>query len=1289
VARATGRALLLTAFLGLGALPGHGGEPAIVIDGLFDDWRYGSAVLDPAETAGTDVDLRRIQFRSDAAAIYLLLEYETEILQQGLDGTAMLLLDADNNAATGATEHGVSGVDLVVEFSPPDPRWKTGSRGVALRSVGTPGGPAGERLTTYELGMIGAPTHASKRFELRLERGHSLPGTAELFADTGVRGRFVYLTPDGETGDRSGLFEFTLSAGQAEVLEIVTETDPLARAPGTDFRLLSWNVSAEAIFRERDRFRRIFAAVQPDILLFDEAPATATAEAVLALVDHLPVPEGHAWQTVIGPGGGRQHAVVTSHHPVSIQPTLERVGYPETFPAYLEGIGRPRSQQDLRNAATDGVSTAGMVVEIDGRRLLAMPLDLQCCGRTEEPEDQIREIQAQAIRNALRAAVPEADLDGLIVAGDLNLVGNRRPLDLLTEGLDLDGSDLASANALQLDGYSNATWGFRGAFPASRLDYVFFGDSTLEALNAFVFDARDLDAHWRGVHAVEAEDVRASGHLPVVVDMRWRPDGPYTLLGALTLEEKASLITGRSSWETQPIARLGIPAAWMTDGPVGLRKSTGQADPANEPATCFPSASAMAATWNPDLIEQVGAGIGAEAAAHRVSLLLAPGLNIKRHPLGGRNFEYYSEDPLLSGRTAAAFVRGVQSRGVGATLKHFAVNNQEYRRMVIDARVDERTLREIYLRGFEIAVRESRPAAVMTAYNRINGTAASESHELLTAILRGEWGFDGLVVSDWGAVDDIAAALAAGLDLEMPGNPLSPAHVVEAVRSGALEEAALDRAAEAILRLAERQREIEASPQADYSQPNHSLAREVAIESMVLLQNSGILPLDPSRGAIGIVGRLAFAPRIQGIGSSGMNPTRLDEPWTHLKQLGQADGYELDAWQVTYAESALTEPQQVDLDAFLTAQDQVVVFAGQPASHDAEAWDRPSMDLAAADLQIIDRVRSAGKPFTVVLTGGGAIDVRPFRDDAGAILMGWLGGQAFGSAVAQVLYGYSIPSGKLSETFALAVDDHASAINFPGGPWTVDYGEGQSVGYRYFQSFDREVAYPFGHGLSYATFEYLEARAPRELEDLSSGVEVSVEVRNTGDRPAAETVQVYLRHLYPTLPRPDRVLVGFQKLLLAAGEIATYSIHIEPERFAYFHDGHDRWVIEAGDYELLVGASAADTRTVLPLRLLSGDLPREVFTLDHTLGDLYRDPRGRVVVDALLTMQGRSPLSQVAEHDFDASIVRNLAFRKVANFSGGAITRQALEQLLALINSDRTPQEIGQILLQMSAGPDG
>ena len=751
------------------------------------------------------------------------------------------------------------------------------------------------------------------------------------------------------------------------------------------------------------------------------------------------------------------------------------------------------------------------------------------------------------------------------------------------------------------------------------------------------------------------------------------------LVAQLTLEEKASLVTGRNAWETAEVERLGIPPVWMADGPVGLRRSTGEAVDESLPATCFPSSAAMAATWDPELIERLGAAIGAEARTHDVTLLLAPGLNMKRHPLGGRNFEYYSEDPLLSGRIAAAFVRGVQSRGVGATLKHFAVNNQEHRRMSIDARVGERTLREIYLRGFEIAVKEGRPQAVMSAYNQVNGTYASESRLLLTEILRDEWGWDGMVVSDWGAVDEPAPAIAAGLDLEMPGNPLSPPRVVAAVASGELAESDLDRAVDSVLQLVDRRAALEAAPAADLV-AHHELAREVALESLVLLHNDGLLPVTPEPvRRIGVVGRLAWQPRIQGIGSSQVNATQVDDAWSRIDALAGEDGHSAALWRADYDENGLSEAEGAELREFLADRDLVLVFAGQKASHDAEAWDRPSMSLAPADLEVLAAVEAAGKPFVVILVGGGAMDVGPFAAEAGAVLMGWLGGQGFGAAVGDALFGRGSPSGKLSETFAWSVADHASAVNFPGGPWRVDYGEGLFVGYRYFQSFGREVAYPFGHGLSYGAFEIAEASAPPALE-APAPFEVRVAVRNAGRRAGAETVQVYLRHLDPSLTRPDRELVGFRKVRLAPGEQTEVAISIEPERLAYFHDGHGRWVIEPGSYELLVGVSAADVRATLPLELATGTLPQSIYAMTDVIGDVYRDPQGKAVVDFMMEQAGRGPLSLAAEDQFFAAIIKNLPFKKLAAFSEGAVTVEMLQGLLMLINSEMPPEQLGAML---------
>jgi beta-glucosidase len=609
--------------------------------------------------------------------------------------------------------------------------------------------------------------------------------------------------------------------------------------------------------------------------------------------------------------------------------------------------------------------------------------------------------------------------------------------------------------------------------------------------------------------------------------------------------------------------------------------------------------------------------------------------------------------------------------------------------MSIDARVSERALREIYLRGFQIALEEGSPQAVMSAYNKVNGTSASESRRLLTEILRQEWDWDGLVVSDWGAVDEPAAALAAGLDLEMPANPLTPPRVVKAVNDGELDEADLDRAVAAVLQLVHRQAaQPEEPPAADYDQ-NHELARRVALEGMVLLENDGALPIAarPARH-IGVVGRLAWEPRIQGVGSSQINPLRVDDAWSRIEELAGEDGHTAQLWREEYEEDGLSEEQRTDLSSFLSGSDLVLLFAGQPASHDAEAWDRPSTSLAPADLDLLAGIRESGKPFVVVLTGGGAMDVRPFAGEAEAVIMGWLGGQGFGHAVADALFGRATPAGKLSETFAWAVADHASAVNFPGGPWTVEYGEGLWVGYRYFQSFDREVAYPFGHGLSYGRIEINSSEAPASLEALEPFT-VRVELSNSGSLPGAETVQVYLRHLDPSLPRPDLELVGFGKAHLAPGETVEVVISIEPERFAYFHDRHDRWVIEPGAYELLIGTSAAEIHATLPLQLAAGTMPPTMYTMEHTLGDIYRSEQGKVVVDFMMEQAGREAGSLMAEYDFFAALMRNLPFKKVAGMSQGAATAEMLQGLLFMINSGMAPEQLDGMLRQAAAAQAG
>ena len=504
------------------AAVGLGDEPRIVIDGAFEDW-VGSipTAEDPFDAPEGELDLGLIAITHDRDAIYVQLEFAEIVLLQGLEGTATLLFDADGDQATGATQLGVPGVDVAVVFSPPEPDWTAGARGTTVRSVGSIGSLPGETLSSYELGLITAPTHAGNRFEIRIERGIVLPGTPQLFRGSGFSVAFAYLGLDGEVGERSDVLTYTFGPTTTHQQQEVVVRDPLARAAATELRVLSWNISAGAIFEQTEAFRRILAALQPDILLFDEAPLELDAATVLGLLGDLPKSSSQTWSAAVGPGGGRQHAVAMSHYPVALAPALARIPYPDDFPAYLSTIDREWIQEDLQDAATDGVSSAGFVIDLGERRLLVVPLDLQCCGRLDEPEDRIRQIQATAIHGAVSAALPELDVDGVILSGDLNLVASRKPLDLLRSGLDVDGSDLEVLDAIQLDGRSAATWGFSGSFSTSRLDYLLYSDSELMPLNAFVFDARDLAPEWLDAHGLTPQDARVSGHLPIVVDLKW------------------------------------------------------------------------------------------------------------------------------------------------------------------------------------------------------------------------------------------------------------------------------------------------------------------------------------------------------------------------------------------------------------------------------------------------------------------------------------------------------------------------------------------------------------------------------------------------------------------------------------------------------------------------------------------------------------------------------------------------------------------------------------------------
>ena len=644
---------------------------------------------------------------------------------------------------------------------------------------------------------------------------------------------------------------------------------------------------------------------------------------------------------------------------------------------------------------------------------------------------------------------------------------------------------------------------------------------------------------------------------------------------ALSTGDKAALTTGADFWRTVALPDHDIASIMLTDGPHGLRKQSEGGDALglgdSVPATCFPPAVGLGSSWNVDLIHTVGTALGAEARAEKVAVLLGPGVNIRRSPLCGRNFEYYSEDPYLAGTLGAAWVRGVQSCGVGTSLKHFAANNQETDRMRIDVQVDERTLREIYFPAFERIVTTAAPTTVMCSYNTLRGTKVSENRWLLTDVLRGEWGFDGLVVSDWGAVDDRVRALAAGVDLTMPaagGNE----KIVAAVESGDLDAAALDDAVDRLLTLIERTSVAASEPATYDADAHHELAAVAATESAVLLKNEGMLPLDVADlDSIAIIGEFARTPRFQGWGSSQVVPTRVDSALDAIAALTGAParfaaGFRLDG----APDSALVD----EAVALAESSDAVVLFLGLPGEFESEGFDRTDIDIPANQLALLAAVTAAHSRVAVVLSNGAVVATADWQDGVQAILEGWLLGQAGGSAIADLLFGFANPSGRLTETVPLRLADTPSHLNFPGSDGVVVYGERIHVGYRYHDTMGTPVAYPFGFGLSYTTFEYDDL----VLTPNGTGLDVAFTVTNTGDRAGAEVPQVYVRDIESSVDRPVHELKGFTKVHLVPGASERVTIALDDRAFAFWSVREHRWVVEAGDFEIRVGASSRDHR---------------------------------------------------------------------------------------------------------------
>lgn len=747
----------------------------------------------------------------------------------------------------------------------------------------------------------------------------------------------------------------------------------------------------------------------------------------------------------------------------------------------------------------------------------------------------------------------------------------------------------------------------------------------------------------------------------------------------LSLEEKASLTSGADFWTTKAIDRAGIPSVMMTDGPHGLRKQSGSTDhlglAGSVPATCFPPAVGIGSSFDPEIIERVGAAIGIEAAIENVAVVLGPGINIKRSPLCGRNFEYFSEDPIVSGVLGAASVRGIQSKGVGTSLKHFAANNQEFDRMRASSDVDPRPLREIYLRGFERVVKDAAPWTVMCSYNKLNGVWTSEDPWLLTSVLRDDWGFDGLVVSDWGAVNDRVAGVAAGLDLEMPASGgRTDAQLVAAVRAGELAESVLDTAAARAIDLVRKAGERPAVEGPLDVDAHHALAREAAGRSIVLLKNDGaLLPLAAEQ-KIAVIGAFATEPRFQGAGSSLINPTRVDKALDELRAVGgenvdYAAGFAVEGG--TIATSGRTAADlRAEAVTVAEAADVAVLFLGLPAAEESEGFDRDHIDLPADQLAVLDAVLEVNPRVVVVLSNGGVVAL-PFADRVPAIVESWLLGQAGGSAVADVLYGAVNPSGKLTETVPVRLSDNPSFGNFPGEFGHVRYGEGLLVGYRWYDAKGLDVTFPFGHGLSYTSFAYGAATAEVGAD---GGIVVHLDITNSGDRDGREVVQVYVAPEKSIVQRAPRELKAFASVALAAGETRTVELVVRREDLAYWDVRVDRWVVEGGAYTVDVAASSRDIRSTVSVEV-DGDVVRQDLTMNSSVGDLISHPiAGPIVQQAMGSLMGglggdAAAASMMPNDEAMQKMMASFPIGRLAGFPGLPVSFEQIEQLIAAANA--------------------
>mgnify|MGYP003230238093 FL=1 len=767
------------------------------------------------------------------------------------------------------------------------------------------------------------------------------------------------------------------------------------------------------------------------------------------------------------------------------------------------------------------------------------------------------------------------------------------------------------------------------------------------------------------------------------------------LVNELTLEEKASLCSGADFWHTKAIDRLNIPAAMVSDGPHGIRKQESLADhmgvAESIKAIGFPTASAMACSFDRDLLHKVGDALGEECVAEDLAVLLGPGINMKRSPICGRNFEYYSEDPVVAGELGAAFVNGVQEHGVGTSLKHFAANNQEWRRMSISAEIDERTLREIYLAAFETVVKKAQPWTIMCSYNRINGVYSCENDWLLNKVLRDEWGFEGLVMTDWGAMDERVPSLKAGLDLEMPDcHGETDKLIVKAVQSGELEEPVLDTAVERILTMVDKYltarkgidpasmvHPLPSSVERGYDvAAHHALARTTAEQSAVLLKNEDILPLQKDK-KIAFIGEFAKVPRIQGGGSSHINNTSVESALDAAgDSVSYAQGFHIDeeTTDETLLQEAITLAKESDV---------AVIFAGLPDSFESEGFDRTHLNMPANQNELIARISEVQPNVVVVLHSGSPIAM-PWLDKVAGVLQMYLAGQASGGAAVNLLFGDATPCGKLAETFPLHLEDNPSYLNFPGNREKVCYQEGVFIGYRYYDKKKMDVLFPFGYGLSYTDFTYSNMKvtvngknaADVDVIKETDEIVVSADITNTGNCDGAEIVQLYIKNPVVYEIRPEKELRDFAKVFLKAGETKTVTFTLNARAFSYYETRIHDWYAESGDYEILLASSSRDIRLQYTVSITgSKKIP---FVADYitTCEDVELFAKDGSALDEMLR---RSGFAEATDHDGDDSMGSGTADMMKAMFTG-----TPLHSILSFSSEELTYEDIQDTIRKLN-----